>query len=111
MVTLFAHLSRDPVPSNLMKTRAPQVFRYIERMNTAGIVDGEFPDMAPEYFPDDELPSTLEPVLRYLFADCAPEILGMVDTFNQWCDAHPGLPAGTPIQSDPDVFAFVYARV
>lgn len=42
MVLLYAHLSRDPYSSQVMKLHAPQVFRWTERMNEAGIVDGEF---------------------------------------------------------------------
>ena len=43
---------------------APQVFRWTERMNEAGIVDGEFSDLASDYLADDTLPDTLVPVLR-----------------------------------------------
>jgi glutathione S-transferase len=102
---MFAHLARDPYPATLMKTRAPHVFRWTERMNTAGFIDGEFPDLAPDYLPNDELPETLEPILAYLFSDCGPEIMGMISTYNAWNEAHPGLRAGTAIQSDPDAAA------
>jgi len=70
MAPLFAHPARDPYPSKLMKNRAPHVFRWTERMNQAGFTDGEFPDPAPDFLPNDELPETLEPVLRYFFTDC-----------------------------------------
>ena len=99
---LFAHLSRDPYPSMLMKNRAPNVFRWTERMYEAGLVDGEFPDLAPDFLPDDQLPKTLDQILRYFFADCGPECLGMISTYNKWNEANPGLPSGTIIQSDPD---------
>ena len=102
MAPMFAHLGRDPVPASLMKNRAPHVFRWTERMNEAGFVDGEFPDLAPEYLPHDELPETLQPVLAYLFSDCAPEIMGMISTYNAWIEANPQLATGTAIQGDPD---------
>lgn len=41
MAPFFAHLGRDPYPSQLMKLRSPNVFRWTERMNTAGMGDGE----------------------------------------------------------------------
>jgi glutathione S-transferase len=100
MAPLFAHLARDPCPSTLMKNRAPYVFRWTERMNQAGFADGEFPDLAPDFLPDDELPETLEPVLRYLFRDCGPEVMGMIANYNAWIEAHPELPSGAFIQSD-----------
>jgi len=40
---LHAHLGRDPVPAMLMKTRAPRVVRWIERMNAPDDDRGEYP--------------------------------------------------------------------
>jgi glutathione S-transferase len=100
MAPLYAHLARDPYPSMLMKNRAPHVFRWTERMNQAGFADGEFPDLAPDFLPNDELPETLEPILRYFFADCGPEVMGMIASYNAWIEAHPELPSGAVIQSD-----------
>ncbi len=94
MAPLFAHLARDPVPSMLMKNRAPNVYRWTERMNLAAIADGEFPD-CPETFPaDDAIPSTLEPVLRLMFRDWGPELLANAACYNAWVAANPALPAG-----------------
>ncbi len=50
MAPMFAHLARDPVPATLMKNRAPNVYRWTERMNLANIRDGEFPE-CPESYP------------------------------------------------------------
>jgi glutathione S-transferase len=97
---LFAHLARDPYPSMLMKNRAPHVFRWTERMNQAGFTDGEFPDLAPDFLPKDELPETLEPILRYFFTDCGPEVMGMIACYNAWIETHPALPSGAVIQGD-----------
>ncbi len=102
MVPMYAHLSRDPVACTLMKLHAPQVFRWTERMNEPGIVDGEFPDAAPEYPANDTLPETLLPILKYFFTDCGPEMLGMIATFNAWCEANPNVPSGAAIQTDAD---------
>ena len=98
----FAHLSRDPHPAAIMKVRAPRVFRWTERMNLAGFVDGGFPEVRPEYFPDDQLPETLDPFLRYLFADCGPEMVGMLASYNVWAEANTNLPAGTIVHNNPD---------
>ena len=102
MAPFFAHLARDPYPSTLMKNRAPHVFRWTERMNQTGFTDGEFPDLAPDFLPNDELPKTLEPILRYFFTDCGPETMGMIASYNAWVEAHPDLPSGAVIQSDED---------
>ncbi len=99
---LYAHLARDPYPSMLMKNHAPHVFRWTERMNLAGFTDGEFPDLAPDFLPNDELPETLEPILRYFFTDCGPEVLGMIASYNAWVETHDALPPGTVIQRDQD---------
>ena len=105
MVLMYAHLSRDPHSSHIMQLHAPQVYRWTERMNEAGIIDGEFSDLPPEYPPNDALPDTLLPVLRYFFEDNGPEIRGMVDTFNSWCDAQTNLESGTPLRTDADTLS------
>ena len=98
----FAHLSRDPHPAAIMKARAPRVFRWTERMNLAGFVDGEFPEVLPEYFRGDQLPEALDPFLRYLFADCGPEMVGTLASYNVWAQAKMNLPAGTIVPNNPD---------
>ena len=50
MACFFAHLSRDPHLAAIIKARAPRGFRWTERMNLAGFVDGGFPEVLPEYF-------------------------------------------------------------
>ena len=94
MAPLFAHLGRDPYPSHLMKLRAPNAFRWTERMNAAGIGDGEFWDHPQEFPTGDELPGTLVPLLEHIFRDWGPELAAHVDHYNAWVDANPGLPAG-----------------
>ncbi len=94
MAPLFAHLSRDPVPSALMKNRAPNVYRWTERMNLGCIVDGEYPDLAAQWFPDDTIAPTLEPVLRLLFADWGVQLLAEARLTNAWLDANKDLPSG-----------------
>ena len=102
MCMLFAHISRDLHSSEIMKRISPHAFRWTERMNERSIVNGEFPYVAPEYPKDDTPPETLLPILEYLFADCAPETIATINTYNDWVAAHPDLPAGTFIQADPE---------
>jgi glutathione S-transferase len=94
MAPLFAHLSRDPVPSDLMKLKAPNVYRWTERMNLAQIADGEFPDQPESYPPGDDIPETLVPLLEHIFADWGPEIAAYASRYNAWVQADPSLPAG-----------------
>lgn len=99
MAPLFAHLGRDPYPSSLMKNRAPNVYRWTERMNLAGIADVEFPGCAESWLPDDALPATLEPVLALLFKDWGAQLVADAEVFNAWSE---GLPAGTSTHIDQE---------
>lgn len=94
MAPLFAHLSRDPHPSHLMKLRAPNVYRWTERMNLAQIRDGEFWDQEETYPAGDELPPTLVPLLEHIFSDWGPELAAYVRRFNEWIATDPSLPPG-----------------
>lgn len=100
MAPMFAHLGRDPYPSTLMKNRAPNVYRWTERMNLANIADGEFPDCAESFLADDALPATLEPVLALLFRDWGPQLLADAALFNHWISSNPALPAGQLVSAD-----------
>jgi len=99
MAPLFGHLARDPVPAGLMKDRAPNVFRWTERMNLALIGDGEYPD-CPETWPaDDAIPPTLEPVLRLAFQDWGAQLLADAAACNGWIAGQPAMPAGTLVSA------------
>ena len=84
MASLYAHLGRDPVPAGLMKRKAPNLFRWTERMNMAGISDGEFAGYGEDYAPDDSIPDTLIAVLALVFRDWTPGLIADVDCFNAW---------------------------
>ncbi|WP_417546928.1 glutathione S-transferase family protein [Marinobacter segnicrescens] len=80
---MFAHLGRDPVPENLMKTRAPKVFRWVERMTAPGLDTPEFPDYGDDFLPSDAIPETLEPLLRQVADEIFPMLtdkLAFLDT-------------------------------
>jgi len=94
MAPLYAHLARDPVPSTLMKSRAPNVYRWTERMNLSSIADGEFADRPETYAADDAIPETLEPVLALAFQDWGAELLANAAFFNAWVADNPSLSSG-----------------
>lgn len=93
MCSLYAHLARDPVPSALMKNRAPSLFRWTERMNAP---HSDYSDM-PYYTPTDELPATLGPIFKYIADYFLPELHMNVDVIN----ALPGGKSGTPATINP----------
>ena len=66
---MYAHLGRDPYPTALMKKRAPNVARWVERMQLPNTPDGEYAAHVADWLPDDAIPATLEPVLALLFKD------------------------------------------
>jgi glutathione S-transferase len=84
MAPLFAHLGRDPVPAMLMKTRAPNLYRWTERMNAALISDGEYPGYGEEYCDENIVPESLIAVLKIVFADWTPGLKADADCFNAW---------------------------
>lgn len=84
MAPLFAHLGRDPVPAMLMKTKAPNLFRWTERMNAVPISDGEYPGYVEDYCGQDTVPETLIAVLKIVFADWTPGLKADADCFNAW---------------------------
>ncbi len=100
MAPMYAHLARDPYPATLMKMRAPNVFRWTERMNLANIADAEFPDCAETYFADDAIPTTLVPVLGLLFRDWGNQLKADTALFNHWISSNPALPAGHLVNVD-----------
>jgi glutathione S-transferase len=99
MAPMHAHLARDPVPATLMKNRAPNVYRWTERMNLACIRDGEFPDLPESYPAGDEIPATLEPVLRLVFQDWGAQLLADAMVYERWLANGPGMPAGTLVSA------------
>lgn len=97
MGPLFGHLARDPVPATLMKQRAPRVFRWTEHMNTPEIASPEFSDMPEEYLSDDEIPQSVQALLRLCLADVGESLVTSADRFNAWVAANPDRASGSPI--------------
>jgi len=87
MGALYAHLGRDVFSSNAMKVRAPALYRWIETMGRAPIVDPEVWHVPQEFFSVDDLPDTLIAFLRLIAEDYVPEISATVDLYHQWLGA------------------------
>ena len=86
---LYAHLSRDPYPGMIMKSKAQRVYRWIERMNAPDADMPEYGDYPQQYFIDDEIPETLQVILRLVAKDFLPELKQAVTEINQWLADNP----------------------
>ncbi|MCC6848884.1 MAG: glutathione S-transferase family protein [Deltaproteobacteria bacterium] len=83
MGPLYAHLYLDAVPGRLLRETAPEVCRWIERMNHPD------PDAAGTWLADDALAPTLRPILSLIGADAVPMLLDGLGAFEAWADARP----------------------
>lgn len=81
---LYAHLYRDPAPGKLMRERAPNVVAWVERMisDDASLQQGEWLD-------NDEIPSTLMPILRRMAVEQFPVLLDTDQQLSQWRENNP----------------------
>lgn len=100
MAPLFAHLGRDPVPASMMKTTAPSVFRWTERMNSAQIVDTDYQDSLDGFPADDAVPETLEAILALVFEQWTPGLVADSKCFNAWVAGLPDAAPGTLVSHD-----------
>ncbi|MEQ9146422.1 MAG: glutathione S-transferase [Parvibaculaceae bacterium] len=111
---LYAHQYRDPASGALMKRIAPNVAKWVERMNAPEPKSGDF-------LPGDEVPGTLYPVLKRIFEEQFPPLAEMTVALADWIDAHPGekIPRaigkqsftlkgadGTPVTAERGMFTF-----
>ena len=95
LAPLYGHLGRDPHPAALMKKRAPRVYRWVERMNRADKDASEYFDRGTDFLPNDEIPDTLQSVLRVVAQDFIPETAASADFLNFWLSQNKP-EAGTP---------------
>ena len=79
---LYAHLYRDPWPGELMRSRAPRVARWVQRMQNPGPKAGSF-------LPDDQVPETLIPLLQRFFEEFGPVAVDMMVKNAVWAARHP----------------------
>jgi len=79
---LYAHLYLDVVPGRLLRTRAPRVCAWIERMNRPVPRSGGF-------VADDALPATLRPLLELVGRDAVPVLVDAIRAVEDWADTRP----------------------
>jgi glutathione S-transferase len=91
---MYAHLGRDPYPTALMKKRAPNVARWVERMQLPNTPDGEYAPHDADWLTDDAIPPTLEPLLALVFKDWGPLLGADIASYQQWLLAHPEVQSG-----------------
>jgi glutathione S-transferase len=106
---LYAHLYRDPLSGRLMKTHAPRVAEWVQRMLEPEPCAGDF-------LPDDQIPATLVPLLRRMFEEQGPVLVSTIEHVEAWArdDEGPLLPRaiGThtfrigPVAEQRGVFPF-----
>ena len=97
---MYAHLGRDPYPTALMKKRAPNVARWVERMQLPNTPDGEYSPHDADWLPDDAIPTTLEPLLALVFKDWGPLLGADIASYQQWLDMHPQMQSGDLINAN-----------
>jgi glutathione S-transferase len=80
MGPLYGHLYLDAVPARLLRSRAPLVCNWIERMNHPD------PDQHGAWCADDQLPPSLMPILQLIGRDAIPLLLDALRAFEVWAD-------------------------
>lgn len=88
---LYAHLYRDPASGELMKSRAPNVARWVERMVTPQNPKGG------EFLARDVVPDTLIPVLARMMREMMPELVSTAHHLTRWREADASLVAGSEV--------------
>lgn len=79
---LYGPLYRDPASGELMRKQAPVVAEWVERVNRRD------PD-AGEFLSGDEVPETLQPILKRQMMEQAPDLAESVRVFGEWCAVQP----------------------
>ncbi|MDT0596454.1 glutathione S-transferase family protein [Glaciecola petra] len=92
---LFAHLGRDPYPLSIMQARAPNVFQWIERMQSPQTIENPIYQKANIYsFDGENIPDTLLALLTFVSEEYLPEISAHVAFANEWLSANPNIKPG-----------------
>ena len=95
IAAMWAHLYRDPVPTMLIKQRAPVVGRWVERMTTAEPYLHEYPDTSGALIDDQDIPETLLALMRYVADEYQSELAAHVEEANVWLSENPDIEPGT----------------
>ena len=90
---LYAHLARDPKPAHLMKTTAPLVWNWVERMNCPEQTEEHTIDTPPAaMFTGDDFPETLKNLMTFIGEEYAAEFSAHVDFADNWLSQQDGEP-------------------
>ena len=109
MGPFYAHLSRDPIPSFLIKTSAPLVWEWVERVSSLGRYAGKDVERwdaekgafmsdygaQSEFEKADEVPATATAIARLLILDFLPILINAVAKTTEHLNAQP--PNGKPL--------------
>ena len=95
---LYAHLSRDPHPSILMKQRAHRVFRWTERMNSRNDEHCGVPFGSRDFFSDDDIPQSLKAILRHAAEDLVPETEATARFVDEWLEINDQVEEGAVLE-------------
>lgn len=90
---LYAHLARDPKPAHLMKTTAPLVWNWTERMNSPE-ARGEHTLDNPQtgLYGGDNIPASLTALMAYVGEEYAAEFSAHADHADAWLTEHESNP-------------------
>ena len=93
---LYAHLARDPKPAHLMKTTAPHVWNWVERMNRPEQLEEHTVEGPPtSLFAEGGFPDTLKNLMAYVGEEYASEFSAHVAFANVWLAEQEGEPETT----------------
>jgi glutathione S-transferase len=82
---LYAVLFRDPLSGRMMSSLAPRVVKWVERMLAPKPLTGDF-------LANDEVPATLDPILRAIFDDQYPVLKDTTQLVARWSTENPREP-------------------
>jgi len=91
----YPHLGRDISSSTEIKVKARAIYRWIETMNRAQILDQETWHVAPEYFEPENLPDTVIELLKLITSIYGPELIATAHAYHEWLNEVPDRPSGT----------------
>jgi len=82
MGPLYAHLYRDPAPGKIMRDIAPNVVKWIDRMNSED-------SKAGDYLANDDIPDSLLGLLKQQFIEFWPVQIDTLALNKRWIEENP----------------------
>jgi len=97
---LYAHLARDPKPAHVMKTTAPRVYNWVERMNRPEQLEEHTVENPPQgLWAGDNLPETLKNLMNYVGEEYGAEFVAHVEFADEWLAKQTKAPDTKPERS------------